>query len=317
MTSDVVLYGLHIRSDVPVPGRPAAPGAPVDLEVSFGPTVPVQAGAPDGEVLAYHKLEKDKWYSFARSPGGGFTLRIFNVCDFVVSADLRRADVRAVEGGWRELVPVFTAGALPAFVLLMKGEPIMHASAVDVGGRVVAFLGRSGMGKSTVAALFCSAGAGLVTDDVLRVTRESKPRCYLGAHELRLRGRAVELTADFAVAPSVAPTADGRAGVRAEPSVDELAPLAAIIVPLPDRQRSEPLAERLSAAEGLRMLLRFPRLLGWRHIESQARQFQVLAGVSDAVPVFTVRIPWGPPFPPGLAGDLLGCVGVEGPSLRS
>jgi ABC-type glutathione transport system ATPase component len=35
---------------------------------------------------------------------------------------------------------------------------MLHASCVEVGGATVAVVGESGMGKSTLAALFCAAG---------------------------------------------------------------------------------------------------------------------------------------------------------------
>jgi len=308
---------LTIRTEVPLPGRPAAQGTPADLNIFYGPPIPPQEGAPEGHVLAHHELSPGKWYTFVRLLDGGFVLRVANVCDFMVDAELRQAEVRLVAGGASDLVPVFAAGALPACLLLMKGEPVLHASAVDVGGQVVAFIGRSGMGKSTVATLCCAAGGRLVTDDVLRLTPGAGPRCYLGALELRLRAQADEVTAAFAHRPAMSGTGDGRSAVRAAASAEELLPLAAIVVPLPDREVKAPVVNRLKGPDGLLALLHFPRIVGWEDGPTLAQEFGLLAAVVASVPVFTARVPWGPPFGAGVARALMGALDIEAPLLSA
>jgi len=73
------------------------------------------------------------------------------------------------------LVTVLTAGALLAVHLRLRGELVLPASAVQLGGAALAFVRASGMGKSTLAALLCASGHGLVTDDVLRVDPADGP----------------------------------------------------------------------------------------------------------------------------------------------
>ena len=48
-----------------------------------------------------------------------------------------------------------------------RGLPTLHASAVSVNGRAVAFVSRQGGGKSGLAAGMATGGATLLTDDVL------------------------------------------------------------------------------------------------------------------------------------------------------
>jgi hypothetical protein len=48
-----------------------------------------------------------------------------------------------------------------------QGLHVLHASAVEVSGRGVAFIGQSGWGKSTLATSFGQAGFPLLTDDAL------------------------------------------------------------------------------------------------------------------------------------------------------
>jgi hypothetical protein len=49
----------------------------------------------------------------------------------------------------------------------LQGLELLHASAVEVDGRVVAFVARAGTGKTSVAAHAVALGGRLVTDDVL------------------------------------------------------------------------------------------------------------------------------------------------------
>jgi hypothetical protein len=69
---------------------------------------------------------------------------------------------------WQRLL---TAQAVPVAALL-QGLELFHASAVQIDGRVVAFTGASGAGKTTLAARLLLAGATFVADDVLALERE-------------------------------------------------------------------------------------------------------------------------------------------------
>ncbi len=62
-------------------------------------------------------------------------------------------------------------GPVIVFALALKNVWSLHASAAGYGQNVIAFLGESGMGKSTLAAyLSQNAGWRLVADDILPVT---------------------------------------------------------------------------------------------------------------------------------------------------
>ena len=71
------------------------------------------------------------------------------------------------EWRWQRLL---TAQVLP-IAALAQGLELLHASAVQVDGRVLAFAGPSASGKSTLAARLVLAGASLVSDDVLALQR--------------------------------------------------------------------------------------------------------------------------------------------------
>jgi len=304
------MYGLRIRAEVPLAGRPAEGDRGPDLEICLGPEVPPPDGPPPGQVLAHWEINAAQWYTFTRLHTGAHVLRIAGAAEIIMDADLRRMVVHPERGADPALVPVLANGTLPAFVLMMAGEPILHASAVDVGGRAVAFVGSSGMGKSTMATLFCAAGAGLLTDDLLRVTPEHQPRCYLGATELRLRKASDELASGFSDPPSSRRTGDGRDALRPRPADSELLPLAAIVVPQPDHHAPAPELERLGQMDALIALASHPRIHGWRDPVGQGQLFRFAGDIAAAVPVYRARVPWGPPFSPSIVPTLLEHLGL-------
>jgi hypothetical protein len=63
----------------------------------------------------------------------------------------------------------FLIGQVLPLVAVLRGLEVFHASAVASCGRVAAFVGDSGAGKSSVAAHLVLRGASFVTDDVLAV----------------------------------------------------------------------------------------------------------------------------------------------------
>lgn len=67
------------------------------------------------------------------------------------------------EARWQRLL---IAQVLP-FAAVLRGLEAFHASAVLKDGRAVAFVGRSGAGKSSLALELCRHGATLIADDVL------------------------------------------------------------------------------------------------------------------------------------------------------
>jgi hypothetical protein len=190
-------------------------------------------------------------------------------------------------------------------ILGLAGEPLLHASAVVKDGKALAFVGNSGMGKSTLACLAWAAGARPLADDLLRLQIDGEAiRCHSGPRELRLRPGLEEMTKSVA-GGIVEPTADGRLGIRFEVREAGMPRLAAIIVPKPDRCAPAVELRRLSPAQGLWNLCQYPRVLGWRDPAVLRRQFERFGEIAGRVPIWEADIPWGPPFAPDLGQHLL------------
>jgi hypothetical protein len=313
------LYGLTVESQIDLhQRRPASPGVPPDVVIRRGAALTSNHEPPPGRVLVHHVLSDDMYYTFAEQDDGGCVLRFAGACDFEVAPGLREVTVRVVDGSDPELAGVLASGALLSFLLMMRGEPVLHASAVDVGGRAIAFVGYSGMGKSTMAALVAAHGGRLVTDDVLRLDLSDRVvRCYLGATELRLRKAAGELAQRFRHDVERRVTSDRRDALRLVAATDTALPLGALVVPRPRRDVERLEVVRQAAVDAMLALVRYPRILGWQDPRVQAQQFEHLATLAERVPVYLADVPWGPPFAGDLAPRLLDAVGLAAAASRS
>jgi hypothetical protein len=311
--SDLVrVYGMTVRSEVPLHlHRPVPAGTPVDLEIALGAPVAESGARPSGRVLL--ALRGSRSYYTGTSVEDGFRLRFWGSCEVVLNRSLTRATVHPMSDVDPDLLSVLVSGTLLAFVLTLRGEAVLHASAVQVGDAALGFIGASGMGKSTMATLMCAGGARLVTDDVLLLDLTKAPAtCALGATELRLRKGADHLAGRFGSAPELRTTGDARQALVAEAATTEDLPLAALVVPLPDHAPGRRTAEitRLSSQEAMVLLSRFPRLLGWQDAAVLRTSFHQLADVVERVPVHAALLPWGPPFPEDVASSVLRATGL-------
>ncbi len=287
--------GLRLRSEVEL-DLPSVDGDGWDVDVRWGDDILDSRETPPGEVIAVYGSEEDSWYT-ATSTEAGYRLRFRHCGEFLISADLDEVQVRRDPSGRAHLLPILMAGTASAFLLAMRGDTVLHASAVAVHGPALAFVGQSGRGKSTVAALLCIDGATLVTDDVLTVDPGPPVTCLGGARELRLRAAAAAI-AQARPEGRTRATADERLAFAPAPVPAPLEPrpLAAIVIPSPSRTASEVEPRRLPPSDALFALLSFPRVHGWRRPDVLNRDFTTLSRIVNLTPVYDVTIPWGPPF---------------------
>ena len=311
------LYGLCIRSELPLTAPPAPESSVADLTVQCGEELSATAAPPAGEVWAKADFGNGFGVQLTKT-AAGWSLFYPQTGEFRLSADLRFATAHALPGK-AAVLPLLLLGSVPAWWLNLRGEAVLHASAVALGGEALAFIGASGMGKSTLATLLCSAGAGLVTDDVLRLKPEGEAfLCHWGTGELRLRPSAASL-ADLFPPSNANRSADGRSTLLLAPSEPALPRLRAILIPQPSREQQELEVERLSLVQASFHLNGYPRVCGWQVDEPRRRQFTLFARLAEAVPVFRIKVPWGPPFAAGLPERLFAAAGMtlgETASLR-
>ncbi|MEN9577273.1 MAG: hypothetical protein RJA70_282 [Pseudomonadota bacterium] len=218
------LHGLRVSVPFELPGAhsiPASESYDYVLRRASEPLPPPSADA----TLAAGQSRSGAGYQLFTSHD--VHLMLFpDCCDFEAAG----SEVRyALNPGAEPTLPgALFANAVLAALLGLRGVPVLHASAVALGGQAIAIAGQSGAGKSSLAAALCTQGAALITDDTLRIELTRGGRVALaGVQELRLRSGAEGVFSD-GTTPSRR-TGDGRLGVL--PLRVLSAPLRAIWLP--------------------------------------------------------------------------------------
>jgi hypothetical protein len=100
------------------------------------------------------------------STDGSLRIRFADGVQFLI--DRPGSDIRAIcpSGATREDVALYLTGPVLGIVLRLRGVIALHASAVAIGDRAIAFVGPSGAGKSTAAAAFASLGYPVLAEDI-------------------------------------------------------------------------------------------------------------------------------------------------------
>jgi hypothetical protein len=305
-----LLHGYQLDSPLALtlPQGTGREGRPV-LTAVRGQDGVIPAAAPPGALIAqFADRDRQVHYTIARTPEH-VVLRFHGAADVVGDPALQHVEVRLAPGVDADLTSVLLVGATMATKLLLDGHLVLHSSAVVVQEEVMAFVGASNMGKSTMAALGWREGLEVISDDVLRVDLPvgGGPVVWPGAGEIRLREKASGLAVaagDGVAVPVTRSTADGRTAVTTGSGRIDPLPLSSIVIPRPDREHPAVRVVRLQPFDALRRLLGFPRVLGLVDSVIAERQFSQLAELCDRVPVFEARVPWGPPFAPRLVSQV-------------
>ena len=159
------VYGITVWSDVHLALPQDAYGNLSEVELRVATETQLAALVRG---VAFHPGSND-WYRYGFLADGSAYVRWNGVGEFLVSSDGRRILCRRYEDASTESFQVYLLGQALSFALVKRGFEPLHATTVVVGGKAAAFLGRSGFGKSTLAASFVEAGHSVLTDDLLIV----------------------------------------------------------------------------------------------------------------------------------------------------
>lgn len=115
--------------------------------------------------------EPELWARFGDT-GSGYVVEFPTLAEFRITHD-----ATCVRGRLQPGVPEFTGrhlllNQILPLVLSRRGRLVLHAGAVAINGHVVAFIGPTGSGKSTLVAACADAGAEVVADDSLVISLE-------------------------------------------------------------------------------------------------------------------------------------------------
>ena len=174
------VYGLSLNSALPLPEltlREAAEEVSeglcdVQVRLSEGPPVPSDATIVG---IGVWTQDGDVWIDYV----GVVKYFVHNGCEIIVETE-PEVDER--------IIRLYLLNVCLAVILHQRGFLTLHAGAVAINNSVVAFLGFSGEGKSTITAALHNRGYALVSDDVVAIEM-SNPQCpwvFSGFGQLKL-----------------------------------------------------------------------------------------------------------------------------------
>jgi hypothetical protein len=179
---DYFVHGLHLRSELALPelrrnGRPIPDGPTIDIRLGPAGT---RLDAPRHVGPAFQVGRDDYLLEIERVA----RFRVRNGTEIVVDPDA---------GGASRDVRLFLLGTAFGALCHQRSLLPLHASAIEVDGRCVAFAGPSRTGKSTLAAHYGSRGYRILGDDlcVLSFDGLDPPLAWPGAPRIKLWRDAV------------------------------------------------------------------------------------------------------------------------------
>jgi len=244
---------------------------------------------------AWYAYDGRVWLAFARIETG-YLLRFPAFADFVISKD-----ARTISGFPRGNTPEASIrhlllNQIIPIVLSQQGNLVLHASACLTPQGVLAFMGTTGMGKSTLAASFGLRGFPVLTDDCLLVEeREGQVISVLSYAGVRLWPESVE--ALFDEQPELQPLAHYTDKKRfvfdQRPGADPL-PLRAVYVltkPDEDQPSDEIRVLPLSSSEALLEAVKHTFQLDVTDLDRLGQAFRRYQWLAQSVPFFRLIYP--------------------------
>jgi hypothetical protein len=291
------LHGLIVDSDVAI----HAPAAPTNqsTDVSVRAVSAIAWPPPETSKVLYDQLfDGQAWHQVIQ--GNGQTLVAFHgVALFLIGEKFDTIEYTWISDAPQHLGPILLEGYVMALLLALRGNCVLHASAVGLAdGRALALVGPSRAGKTTLATLLTVGGKKHLADDIIGVDLSHADVAMVasGSRAIRLREKAWGLQ-HLLPLTSQSLSVDHRLvleAVNAEPSDHQL---AAIWLPMPDREANEVTIEPVDNVSAFQQILPNLRVelndSGYRQ-----RSFEAVVEITKRVPTFFARIPWGPPWLP-------------------
>ena len=175
------LSGLRLISDLPLFGLEVCPN-----DDKGGCDVAIRCARIPDEIASVAPRYRDGPYS-ERSNGKEVLLDIWPVGRFLV----REGNEILIELATpcdHDEARAYLLGLVFGALCHQRGITPLHASAIDVTDGCVAFVGDSGAGKSTMAAILAQRGHHVITDDVcfVQLSNEGDVRVWPGIRRIRL-----------------------------------------------------------------------------------------------------------------------------------
>jgi hypothetical protein len=270
-------YGLGIRSELPLPEL-TTNGKKWDVAIRLG-----RVKNP------FSKIRGPGGWEIASPEKAYFIWE--NVGTFMVKGG-KEIIIDPARGVAAEVLRLIILGQAMAVLLHQRGYLILHASAIEVEGGVVAFLGASGSGKSAMIAALNSLGYGLVADDVVAVDMDNtgEPLVFSAMPQIKLWPETAAIFGDGPEElPRVHPQLEKRALRRIPGFKQTCYPLRLLYV-IAEGTRTDPEFEPIPLQEALLELVRYSYILNlWEDAGGDPKHFYQCGKLVSLVPIHRLK----------------------------
>lgn len=267
------LYGFEVKSALPLRRLNGAAGTRGELTIEAA-AEPLRAPAQEPAGTLVDDAGRC-WYASYELEDGRCLLELPPAVSFLLEPAASRIVVDSRDDD-AELLEHRLASTAICTLLALRGDLVLHASAVEVDGRAVLFCGPTMRGKSTLARALGEAGCRVLGEDGIAIGLEGERAiAFPGARGVRVRGR----------------DGDGqpRTDLVADPSGEEPPPCPVGAVVLLGERGDALQVEPLERAQALALLT--PNLIHSGGRESIGTAFARLATLLGSVPAFSVSLP--------------------------
>jgi hypothetical protein len=267
------LYGFEVKSDLPLLRLNSAVGTRGELRVEAAAS---RLERPDlAPVSTLVTDDGHCWYATYEFGDGRCLLELPPQESFLLEPVVGRVivDCEANDAELREHRIVSSAVCT---LLSMRGDLVLHASAIEADGCAVLFCGPTQRGKSTLARALGEAGHRLLGEDGIAIELgDGEPVAFPGARGVRVRSR------------------DGNGRARTDllpdPGSGEPSPCPVGAVVLLEERGAELAVELLEPARALALLT--PNLVHSGGRGAIGAAFANLATLLSSAPAFTASLP--------------------------
>lgn len=163
------IFDVVVQSEIELPELDSeACGAP-DHILTMAPASKLEAQY-DWLQIWYRDDDRTRVDSCVAKANGGYRMRFCGQADFLILGDGHQIVCEPHGDTPVETIRHLFLDQIVPRILGQRGEVVLHASAVELApGIGIAFIGKSGWGKSTLATSFREVGARLLCDDCLQL----------------------------------------------------------------------------------------------------------------------------------------------------
>jgi len=185
-----LVFGLRLHANQAIPGlEPVETSFDAsDVEIHFADAPPVALlGSQPGDIPAYtssilSESGEPSLKVWATAGGSLVRMEFGDGVRFWLSRDGKSIWATWPDSSSREDAATYLLGPALGLLLRLRGVTCLHASAVSVSGRAIAFVGPEGAGKSTTAAAMARRGHAVVSDDIVALAERDGAFCAIPAY---------------------------------------------------------------------------------------------------------------------------------------